>query len=243
MTDDITTNALAVTLHHRNAAADTYNKAQVAYEIAVLDHVSARIRAAYPDTTHLTFVHYARSRELDLRAFFTIAPDGTARQILDATARHPAPALDLDELTDDLAEALAGLNSISWSAVRPEPTGPGEWTLDLPPYDRAARIAELARAHHPHAILLTVDFPSDRAQVLDLTSAGIGESGDTIAEPIQTLPDRPLWPAETERQIAVLATQIRALPHLRAQHLLPIDTAKGRKEILTLPAPTTKGLS
>ncbi|WP_405999380.1 hypothetical protein [Streptomyces sp. NBC_00829] len=228
-------NAIAATLHHRNVAVTAFNKVQAQYEIAVLDHVSARIRAAFPDTTHLTFVHYSRSRELDLRGFFTTGPDGTQRQILDATAS--TPALDLDELADDLTDALAGLNSAAWSAVRPESAGEAQWVLDLPPYDRAGRIAELARAHHPHAILLTVDFTDDPAHVLDLTSADIAESGATT-EPIQALPYLPLWPVETERQIAALAAQIRALPHLRAQHLLPIDTPEGRKAILVLPTPT-----
>ncbi|MGI5401971.1 hypothetical protein ACQEVG_21505 [Streptomyces sp. CA-135486] len=230
MTD---TNQIAATLHHRKAAVTAFNEALATYEIAVLDHVSARIRAAFPSATHLTFVHYARSRELDLRAFWTTSPDGTQTQILDATVG--VPALDLDEVADDLTHALAGLQSSAWSAVRSEPTGAGEWVLELPPQDRAARIAELARAHHRHAILLTVDFTDDSAHVLDLTSADISEFGGAIAEPIQALPHRPLWPAETEWQITALATQIRALPHLRAQHLLPIDNPEGRKAILTLP--------
>ncbi|MFD3926559.1 hypothetical protein [Streptomyces sp. NPDC058614] len=235
---DSTPTAIAVTLHHRNAAVTAFNKVRAQYELAVLDHVSARIRAAFPDTTHLTFVHYSRSRELDLRGFFTTGPDGTQRQILDATAG--TPALDLDELADDLTEALADLNSAAWSAVRPESVGEGQWVLDLPPYDRAGRIAELARAHHPHTILLTVDFTDDPAQILDLAGADIAQSGDPLAETVQALPHRPLWPAETERQIAVLAAQIRALPHLRAQYLLPIDTPEGRKAILALPTPATQ---
>jgi len=238
---DSTPTAVAATLHHRNAAVTAFNKVQAQYEIAILDHVSARIRAAFPDTTHLTFVHYSRSRQLDLQAFFTTGPDGTQRQILDATTS--TPALDLDELTDDLTEALAGFNSAAWSAVRPESPGEGQWVLDLPPYDRAGRIAELARAHHPHAILLTVDFTDDPAQILDLAGADIAQFGDPLSETVQALPHRPLWPAETERQIAVLAAQIRALPHLRAQYLLPIDTPEGRKAILALPTPTQNGMS
>lgn len=230
-----TPTAIDATLHHRNAAVTAFDKVRAQYEVAVLDHVSARIRAAFPDATHLTFVHYSRSRELDLRGFFTTGPDGTQRQILDAAAG--TPALALDELADDLTEALAGLNSAAWSAVRPESVGEGQWVLDLPPYDRAAR------AHHPHAILLTVDFTDDPARILDLASADIAESGETLAEPVQALPHRPLWPAETERQIAVLATQIRALPHLRAQYLLSVDGLEGRKAILALPMPTQNGMS
>ncbi|MDX3749647.1 hypothetical protein [Streptomyces sp. AK08-02] len=241
MTDNSTPTAVAATLHHRNAAVTAFNKVQAQYEIAILDHVSARIRAAFPDTTHLTFVHYSRSRHLDLQAFFATGPDGTQRQILDATTN--TPSLDLDELTDDLAEALGGLNSAAWSAVRPESPGEGQRVLDLPPYDRAARIAELARAHHPQAILLTVDFTNDPAQILDLAGADIAQFGDSLTETVQALPHRPLWPAETERQIAVLAAQIRALPHLCAQHLLPIDTPEGRRAILALPTPTQNGMS
>ncbi|MFE6481490.1 hypothetical protein ACFVGN_00895 [Streptomyces sp. NPDC057757] len=238
---DSTPTAFAAPLRHRNAAVTAFNKVQAQYKIAILDHDSARIRAAFPDTTHLRFVHYSRSRQLDLQAFFTTGLDGTQRQILDATTS--TPSLDLDELTDDLTEALAGLNSAAWSAVRPESPGEGQWVLDLPPYDQAARIAELARAHHPHAILLTVDFTADSAQILDLAGADIAQFGDPLTETVQALPHRPLWPAETERQIAVLAAQIRALPHLRAQYLLPIDTPEGRKAILALPTPTQNQMS
>lgn len=226
----------AETQRYRQLAMANINKAQARYEIAVLDHVTARIRAGYPDTTHLTFEHFSRSREVELRAFWASEPDGTQRRVLDA--RLDMTSLDIVELNEDLTRALAGHHAAAWSAVRPDPTPDKRWILDLPPADRAARIAELVRAHHPNAKLITVDFASDPCRVESVTAADLSESGGTITEPVVAIDERPLWPRETERQIAALARQIYVLPHLQAQHLARVGGPRERTVFLLLPAAT-----
>lgn len=214
------------TLHHREAAAAALRQATARYDIATLDHVAARIRAAFPDATHLTFEHFARSRDAEPRALWATEPDGTARQLLDLT--ESTPALDLDQLTEDLSNALAPLNSTAWTAVRPEPVG-GLWVLDLPPHDRPARIAELVRSHHPTALLVTLDVTTDPYRVINVAAPN---AEDRIVVPIEATDDVPLWPEETERQIAALARQIAVLPHLSHGHF---DSFREGQAFVVLP--------
>ncbi|MDI3418004.1 hypothetical protein [Streptomyces luteolus] len=226
------------TLRHRATAVRAFNQAQAHYEISVLDHIAARIRAAFPTATHLTFAHYARAQQADLRALWQPGADETQARI---PAEVAQAALDLDEITDDLTDALSGLTSAAWSAVRPEPDADGLWVLDLPPADRASKIAELVRTHHPDAALLTVDYSADPCRVRAVTKAEIWEVARTVDGPMVADDQHPLWPPETERQISALATQMQALPHLSAQHLLPMGGPEDRTALLFLPAVDRKG--
>lgn len=220
-------------LYHRRLAASAVNQTQAQYEIAVLDHVTARITQALPEATHVTFDFHVHDREAELHALWSTHHHGTEERILDARRDTDLTSLDFTELGDDLTDALAGHDSAAWCAVRPEPRPDKRWTLDLPPADRAGRIAELVLAHHPRARLLTLDVTRELCQVVGVTV------NDDTGRPrqVRTGEGKPLWPAQTERQITVLARQIHALPHLRARHLARVGEPDERTVFLLLPEP------
>ncbi|MFJ2342344.1 hypothetical protein [Streptomyces antimycoticus] len=227
--------ATATALRYRTLAVDAFNEAQAHYEIAVLDHVTARILEAYPETTHLTFGDSSRDRTIELHGLWATHHGGTEELILDVPRDADTSALDLQEIADDLTEALAGRQSVAWSAVRPQPRPGGHRVLNLPPTDRAVRIAELVRAHHPDAQLLTVDLVRNTCRVRDIVCAKLSEFGGAIGKPVQATDELPLWPVETERQITALIQQIHALPHLRAERLARVGGPRERTAFFLLP--------
>lgn len=232
---DTALNRVATALRYRKLAVDAFNEAQAQYEIAVLDHVTARIVEAYPETTHLTFDHSTHDRTVELHGLWTTHHDGAEEPVLDVRRDADTTTLDMAELADDLSDALAGLHSAAWSAVRPDPRPDRRWTLDFPPADRIVRIAELVRAHHPHAQLITVDFAGDTCRVLDVTCADVSQADSGVIKPIRATDERPLWPENTERRITALARQIHALPHLRARHLARVGGPDEHTAFLLLP--------
>lgn len=241
-------NRVATALRYRGRAVDAFNEAQAQYEIAVLDHVTARVVEAYPEATHLTFDHSTHDRTVEPHALWTTHPDGTEEPVLKVRGDADTTTLDLEELADDLSDALAGLHSAAWSAVRPTSTPERRWTLDLPPADRTARIAGLVRAHHPHAQLLRVEFASGTCRVLDVTRVDVSETGGVspgtggvATEPIRASDEHPLWPEDIERRITGLVRQIHALPHLRARHLARVGGPDEHTALLLLPQPHAHG--
>ncbi|WP_431993325.1 hypothetical protein [Streptomyces albogriseolus] len=235
------THRVATALRYRKLAVDAFHEAQAQYEIAVLDHVTARIVEAYPETTHLTFDHSTHDRTVELHALWTTHHGGTEELVLDIRRDADTTTLDLDELADDLSDALAGLHSAAWSAVRPYPRPDRRWTLDLPPADRIVRIAELVSAHHPHAQLITVDLAGDTCRVLDVTCADTSQSDVGVIKTISATDEHPLWPESTERRITAFARQIHALPHLRVRHLARVGGPDEHTAFLLLPQTGTTG--
>ncbi|MGW2886380.1 hypothetical protein ACWDDN_13685 [Streptomyces griseoruber] len=238
---DTAANRVATALRHRGRAVDAFNEAQARYEIAVLDHVTARVVEAYPEATHLTFDHSAHDRTVEPHALWTTHPNGTEEPVLDVHRDADTTTLDLEELADDLSDVLAGLHSAAWSAVRPTPRPDRRWTLDLPPADRIARIARLVRAHHPHAQLLTVDFTGGICRVLNVTRVDATETRGVATEPVRASDEHSLWPEDVERRITGLVRQIHALPHLRARHLARVGGPDEHTALLLFPQTHTHG--
>ncbi|MGW0822484.1 hypothetical protein [Streptomyces sp. NPDC002845] len=238
---DTAANRITTALRHRKLAVDAFNKAQAQYEIAVLDHVTARLVEAYPQATHLTFGHSTHDRTIEPHGLWTTHPGGSEELILDVGRNADTTGLDLEELADELSDALAGLHSAAWTAVRPAPRPDGRWVLDLPPADRAVRIAELVRAYHPQARLITVEFTGDTCRVLHVTCTDTTDTTEAASGPVrpQSGDERSLWSAETERQISALVRQIHALPHLRARYLARVGGPVERTALLLLPHPPT----
>ncbi|MEU3783377.1 hypothetical protein [Streptomyces sp900129855] len=218
-------------LRHRQLAVAAVNQAHAQYEIALLDHVTARVLDALPEATHLTFDFHTHSREAELHAVWATHHHGTEELLLDARRDTDITGLDLVELGDDLTDTLAGLDSAAWSSVRPMPRPDKRWVLDLPPADRAGRIAELVRGHHPEARLLTIDVSRNPCRVTGMTLV----DADGLPQQISASDSQPLWPAATEQRITAFARQIHALPHLRAQHLARIGGPQDRTAFLLLP--------
>ncbi|MFY1677408.1 hypothetical protein [Streptomyces sp. WMMC905] len=227
---------------HLERAVRMVDQAQERYEVAMLDFVAARLVEAYPETTHITFVHVTADGVIELDGLWTTREDSTEELILDVRRDSGITAFDPGEIGDDLTYSLDRLNSVAWSAVRPEPLPGKRWVLDIPPVDRAARIADLVRAHHPDAGLLTVDLSPMRPRVAGVTTVGTtGVSATVHAEP-----DRPLWPEETGRIIRGLIWQIHSLPHLRARYLTRVGGPSEETAYLLLPQTETgeeKGVS
>ncbi|WP_236244193.1 hypothetical protein [Streptomyces sp. CC210A] len=227
---------------HLERAVRMVDQAQERYEVAMLDFVAARLVEAYPETTHITFVHVTADGVIELDGLWTTHDDGTEELILDVRRGSGITAFDPGEIGDDLTYALDRLNSVAWSAVRPQ-TLPGKrWVLDIPPVDRAARIADLVRAHHPDAGLLTVDLSPMRPRVAGVTMVGTSGAGPTV----HAEPDRPLWPEETGRIIRALIWQILSLPHLRTRYLTRVGGPSEETAYLLLPQTKTgeeKGMS
>ncbi|MER6077033.1 hypothetical protein [Streptomyces sp. NPDC001833] len=232
---DTAADRTATALRYRRLAVDAFNEAQAQYEVAVLDHVTARIVEAHPETTHLTFDHFPHDRTVQLHALWTTHQGGTEELILDVRRDADTTPLDLEEIADDLSDALAGLHSATWSTVRSTPGPDRRRTLDLPPADRIVGLAQLARAHHPHAQLITVDFAGDTCRVLDVTCVDTSQADDGVIKSIRASDEHPLWPKSTERRITALARQIHALPHLRARHLVRLGRPGERTAFLLLP--------
>ncbi|MDH2389420.1 hypothetical protein QCN29_11565 [Streptomyces sp. HNM0663] len=221
---------------HLDHAVRAMDHVQARYEVAMLDYITARIVEAHPQTTHLTFVHATADGLIELDGLWATRDGGTEELLHDLRGGGSATVgFDPGEIGDDLTYALDRLNSVAWSAVRPQ-TLPGKrWVLDLPPADRAARIAALVRVHHPDAGLLTVDLSAMRPRVAGVTTVGATGVGPTV----HAEPDRPLWPEETGRIIRGLIWQIRSLPHLRARYVTRVGGSAEETALLLLPQTET----
>ncbi|MFE0642783.1 hypothetical protein ACFW2Y_14390 [Streptomyces sp. NPDC058877] len=217
---------------HLDHAVRAMDHVQARYEVAMLDYIAARVVEAYPQTTHLSFVHATPDGLIELDGLWVTHDGGTEELFLDVRGGGATIAgLDPGEIGDDLTYALDRLDSVASSAVRPQ-TLPGKrWVLDIPPADRAARIADLVRAHHPDAGLLTVDLSPIRPRVAGVTAVGPTGIGPTV----HVEPDQPLWPEETGRIIQGLIWQIHCLPHLRARYLTRFGGPSEESAYLLLP--------
>jgi hypothetical protein len=226
------------TARHRQEAVRALAEAKAQYEVSVLDHVTARIRSAVPEATHVTFDRLPGKPSVLLRAVWGGGLRGGERRLItDGESDCP---IRLGELSEELMTTLTGPASAAWSAVRPEPVD-GRWVLDLPPFDRAERIAELAREHYPTAELLKIDFREPAAPRVVM----VGIIDNLIAYEVTAAEDEILWPAETERAVSTLVRQIAALPRLQAMHLTRVGGPGDRTALLSLPGglPEEEGMS
>ncbi|MGW2320160.1 hypothetical protein [Streptomyces sp. NPDC001680] len=193
-----------------------------AYCLAVLDHIGAKIRAACPEAVYVTFAYYGDTRSLDLHGVLgaQTSPLGTCPELWSNTEgsddSEDAP-LDLiaHEIESDVQTALAPYSSPAWASVHRNTACDGNsFLLELPPADRAARVAELVREHHPEATAAILDGRSGGRIIEILESAG--DDGTRACVP------RPKWSAACDSELTRLLGQIRALPALADRHLAPL---------------------
>jgi hypothetical protein len=127
----------------------------------VLDHITAKIRTACPEAVYVTFAFYT-SRTLDLHGVLGAQPSplGTCPELWDnrdGEEEHPLDHI-ADQIESDVQTALAPYSSPAWASVHRNSASDGNsWLLELPPADRAARVAELVHENHPEATALVVD--------------------------------------------------------------------------------------
>ncbi|WP_406172281.1 hypothetical protein [Streptomyces sp. NBC_00996] len=207
---------LAIVKQQREDLHAQYRQIEKAHALAVLDHLAAYLRDACPEAVYVTFAYYGNTRTLDLNGVLGAqsSPLGACPWLWDGSDEaHPLAEIS-EDIELDLASALAPYDSPAWACVSRNSASDGNsWLLELPPPDRAARIAELVRGHHPQATALVVDGRSAGGRVLEVVE-GVTEDGSEARA-------RRRWPRECDDAITRLVAQIFALPELADRHLVP----------------------
>ena len=190
-----------------------------AYCLAVLDHISAKIRAACPEAVYVTFAFYS-TRTLDLHAVLgaQTSPLGTCPELWnnrEGTQEHPLDYIAYD-IESDVQTALAPYISPAWASVHRNSAAEGNsWLLELPPVDRVARVAELVRERHPEATAVVVDGRSAGGRIIEVLE-GVDDNGMQVRAP------RPKWTPACDTALTRLLGQVFALPALADRHLMPL---------------------
>ncbi|WP_369258861.1 hypothetical protein [Streptomyces sp. R35] len=211
---------LARFAEQRGALEAERRRIDKAYCLAVLDHISAKIRAACPEAVYVTYAYYG-SRTLDLHGVLgaQTSPVGTCPELWsnlegEGGAEHPLDAI-ADAIESDVQTALAPYSSPAWASVHRNSASEGNsWLLELPPADRAARVAELVREHHPDATAVVVDARSAGGRIIEIL-AGEADDGTAVRTP-------PGWLADCDTVLTRLLSQMFALPALADRHLMPL---------------------
>ncbi|CAK7284901.1 hypothetical protein [Streptomyces misionensis] len=190
-----------------------------AYCLAVLDHISAKIRAACPEAVYVTFAYYG-SRTLDLHGVLGAQPSplGVCPELWDNREGEDEHPLDLiaDQIETDVQTALAPYSSPAWALVHRNSAAEGNsWLLELPPADRVARVAELIRGHHPAATAVMVDARAGGGRVVGVIEEQAG--GESQAPAV-----RPRLSKGCDDALTRLVAQIFLLPPLADRHLMPV---------------------
>jgi hypothetical protein len=209
----------SVTAGQRQKIAEQYEQTRKAYCLAVVDDLAAYIRAIRPQAAYVAFALYGdRSTSLLGILGAQPSPPGNGSWLWDVTAgdEHPLTAVR-DALTVDLDDALGRVRSPLWPMVSPH--GPVEdncWLLELPPPDRAARIAELVREHHPSATAAVTDVRMAGGRVIEIIDNPIPAGGQAHQA------TKPRWPSQADDEITRLAAHMWALPDARARYFTPV---------------------
>jgi hypothetical protein len=194
-------------------------RVEKAYCLAVLDHITAKIRAACPEAVYVTFAYYG-ARTLDLHGVLGAQPSplGVCPELWDnreGDAEHPLDHI-ADQIESDVQTALAPYSSPVWASVRRNPASEdNSWLLELPPADRAVRVAELVRQRHPEATAVVVDGRRGRGRIIEILE-GVADDGTQIRAP------RPKWTPACDTALSILLAQVFALPALADRHLMPL---------------------
>lgn len=191
-----------------------------ACSLAVLDHITAKIRTACPEAVYVNFAFYS-SRTLDLHGVLGAQPSplGTCPELWDNRDGEEEHPLDYiaDQIEADLQTALAPYTSPAWASVHRNSADFGNsWLLELPPADRAARVAELVREHHPEATAVVVDGRA-AGRVIEVLE-GVADDGTPVRGP------RPRWSSSCDTALSGLMGQVLALPALADRHLMPVPS-------------------
>ncbi|MEU3973441.1 hypothetical protein [Streptomyces bacillaris] len=211
---------LAILAGQREDLHAQHLRTEQAYCLAVLDHITAKIRAACPEAAYVSFAFYSSSRTLGLHGVLGAQPSplGTCPWLWDNHGgpedEHPLDDI-ANQIESDVETALAPYSSPAWATVRRNSASDGNsWLLELPPADRAARVAELVREHHPEATAVVVDGRA-AGRVTEIFE-GVADDGTPVRTP------RPRWSADCDTALTGLLGQLLALPALADRHLMPL---------------------
>jgi hypothetical protein len=217
--NDCTDDRMATLAQQRKDMDRERRRLTKAHALAVLDHMTAYLRAICPEAVYVEFAYYANDRTLELGGVLgaQTSPLGACPWLWDRNEEdHPLTEYS-DNIEVDLQLALRPYDSPAWATVKHNTARDGNsWLLELPPQDRAAHIAMLVRAHHPEATGIVVDGRAAGGRVLEVIE-GIAEDGSTERT------SRRRWPRECDEVITRLVAQIFALPDLTRRHLIHIQ--------------------
>lgn len=215
-----TADHLAILAQQRDELDSERRRFEKAHCLAVLDHIATRIRQACPEAVYVAFAYHGRTRELSLHGVLGAQPTplGTCPWLWDGSDEdHPLTDL-ADEVEADVQSALAPHDFPAWATVRHDSASDGNrWLLELPPPDRAVRISQLVREHHPEATAIVVDGRCAGGRVIEIIE-GVAEDGT------ENRTTRRLWPQACDDVITRLVAQIFALPDLADRHLTPTSS-------------------
>ena len=209
---------LAILAEQREELHAEAQRIEKAHCLAVLDHITARIRAACREAVYVTFAYYG-SRTLDLDGVLGEQPSplGTCPELWsnrEGTEEHPLDSI-ADKIESDIQAALAPCTSPVWASVHRNSASDGNsWLLELPPADRAARVAELVHEHHPEATALVVDGRA-AGRIIEVLE-GVAYDGTPVRSP------RPRWSSTCDTALTRLLGPVLALPALADRHLMAL---------------------
>ncbi|MGW3031161.1 hypothetical protein ACWDCB_07985 [Streptomyces sp. NPDC001178] len=206
---------------------------QKAYCLTVLDHITAQIRAVRPEAAYVGFAYDGHTRDVGLLGVLgeqTSPLSGLPWLWERSDEEHPLAELAA-AIEADVQTALEPYDSPAWATVRRKSASEGNlWLVELPPPDRAARIAELVREHHPQATAAVIDSSRVGGQVIKVIEGITDDGADNRV--------RPRWPRECDETLNRLVAQLLALPALAQRQLVPADDASGGR-VLLMPLPPT----
>ncbi|MFF4802369.1 hypothetical protein ACFY1U_28855 [Streptomyces sp. NPDC001351] len=188
---------------------------QKAYCLAVLDHITAKVRHACPEAAYVGVAYNGTTRDVDLLGVLgeqTSPLSGLPWLWESSDEEHPLAEIAAD-IEADVQTALKPYDSPAWATIRANRASDGNlWLVELPPVDRAARIAQLVRESHPQATAVVVDGRGVGGRVIEVVE-GVDEDG----APIRL---RPRWTGECDDVLNRLVAQIFAIPDLADRHLV-----------------------
>ncbi|MFF4051914.1 hypothetical protein ACFYZ5_35255 [Streptomyces chartreusis] len=208
--------------HQREDLDAERRRIQKAYCLAVLDHISAKVRRACPEAHYIGFAYHGTTRELGLLGVLGTenSPLSGLPWLWEVSDEQHRLAEFAAEIEADVQTALEPFDSPAWATVRRDSASEGNlWLVELPPPDRATRIAELVREHHPQATAVVVDGHSGGGRVITVIEGSAGDGTKSHAQG--------RWTGKCDDALARLVAQVFALPALADRHLVPTDSSHG----------------
>ncbi|MGI5399178.1 hypothetical protein ACQEVG_06900 [Streptomyces sp. CA-135486] len=208
---------VAILAQQREELSLALRRAEQAHCLAIIDHLAAKIRARCPEAAYVAIDRSSEDRAVSVYGVLGEQPSplGACPWLWDGTqAGHPLNEIDSD-ITLDIEYALLPPTSPVWALVRRNTGMDGSWLLELPPADRAARVAQLIRGHHPAATAVIVDGRAGGGRVVGV----IEEQADGDA-PVPVA--RPRLSNACDDALTRLVAQVFLLPSLADRHLMPV---------------------
>ncbi|MFD5738573.1 hypothetical protein ACFXJM_11490 [Streptomyces massasporeus] len=210
---------VAILAQQREELSLALRRAEQAHCLAIIDHLAAKIRARCPEAVYVAFDRSGQDHAVTVYGVLGEQPSplGACPWLWDGTqAGHPLNEIDSD-ITLDVEYALLPPTSPAWALVHRNTGIDGSWLLELPPVDRAARVAELIRGDHPAATAVIVDGRAGGGRVVGV----IEEQADSDA-PARVV--RPRLSNACDDALTRLVAQVFLLPPLADRHLMPVPS-------------------